>query len=149
MNDLFCSFSSSPGKYKSTDTQMPISWSPEERVTEMLKYIFYGDEGQVLRAKDSYFLRTQLLALPFLLHASKTKSLHSPPVPQGFPSGSISPWCSDNDQGKTRHKDLPIHEAPAMRWNHRGYRNRAEGKSGPIVFWLFWENKCNSAAVPL
>lgn len=149
MNDLFCSFSSSPGKYRNTETQMPMSWSPEGRVTGMLKYIFYGDEVQVLWAKDSYFLRTQLLALPFLLPASKTKSLHSPSVPPGFPSGSISPWCSDNDQGKTSYKDLPIPEAPAMHWNHRGYRNRTEGKSGAIIFWLFWENKCNRAAVPL
>lgn len=72
-------------------TQMPISGSPEGRVTEMLKYIFFnGDEGQVLWAKDSYFSRTQVPTLPFLLHALKTKNLHSPAVPPGFLSGPIS-----------------------------------------------------------
>lgn len=57
----------------------------------MLIYIFDGDEGQVLWAKTSYFSRIQVPTLPFLLHALKAKSLHSPPVPPGFLSGSVSP----------------------------------------------------------
>lgn len=95
-------------------------------------------------------LRYVLCHFWFMLLRQKACTVHL--GHQASPSGSISPCCSDNNQGKTRQKgkqDLPIHEVPAMHWNHGGYRNWAEGKSGPILFCLFWETKCNRAAVPL
>lgn len=86
---------------------MPISRSQEGRVTEMLKYIFYDDEGQVLWAKGSYFSRMQVPALPFLLHASKTKSLRSPPVPPGFPSVHSHPGALTMTRAKQDTKICP------------------------------------------
>lgn len=154
MNDLFCSWSSSSGKYRSTETEMPMSRSPERGDAKMLKhfFFFFVIKGKRCGQKTAVSQGPRCLLCHFCFILLWQKACTVLLRHQDSPSDSVLPWCSDDDQDITRRKgegDLPFHKAPAMHWSHRGYRSRAKSRFGSIIFWLFWGINCKSEAVPL